>query len=1010
MDNVLERLADEYLLEALPQAWRMTDFEYFSANKRLYPYQQKALENALKILFVFYQQHETKDTTALKKDFLREVRRVGLSSEQERTHFEVSPKVKKQESKVYPILLPYYAAEYNRILSSYHFVNRMSFWMATGSGKSIVLIKLLETLNDLMQYEQLPRRNILFLTHRSDLIAQLKTHIAEFNTYLRQAKGVQLVVRDLKEFPKRHRDGDLFRSSFVDIYCYRSDLISDTQKENIVDFREYDNEGRWFVILDEAHKGDNDESKRKQYFNILSRNGFLFNFSATFTEPADILTTVYNFNLATYIQKGFGKHLYLFNSQFEAFKRGKTEMDFEQEDKQKIVLMSLLMLTFVKKEIRRLREADKRLRYHEPLLLTLVNSVTAQDSDLSMFFEEVRRVAKNEVAQKIFTDAKVLLKKDLQEQPQHALEDSKVLTDESLERIKDLTLADVRALVFNTAASGELEVRRNPKNKHELSFRVKSAASSAPFALIKIGDTKTFEQNNLQHYNIEEAYEDSSLFEQLEHSSVNILMGSRAFYEGWDSTRPNIINFVNIGTQKESRKFILQSLGRGIRIEPVPNQRKRLAALIEDGVLPKDLAPFKTIAQVVETLFVFGTNPAAINAVLETLEAERTEREELLKGFEETTPTMPLWIPTYQPLQAQQEKKLLRMVMHQDDYTVFEDLMTTMPTVALMLEYNLTQKEVSLLQQQASPRCFNVVQTGKMGKNAVILRQILKYYSVVQEEVGGFEVLGDAIRHYQQIKVRVSADGTNAAVTKHDFKQLQNAVEKAKSVKLREEAEAELDEQLNKKLIDLPTYKVRFRNLDRISETGEEAFEYKGQRLRIKKLAQHLYFPSIISKNGRVRWLKHIIDTQSEVDFLEALEKHLSEDGNFFQQFDSWFFSKIDPTLDKKLRIPYTDPKSGSRDFLPDFIFWLKKGKNYHILYLDPKGTGRTEYMHKVDGYIKLFETEDGTPKVFPFQDQHLRVHLRLITEDFNALGQHDNYRKYWCERNNLTQLFVADI
>ena len=52
-----------------------------------------------------------------------------------------------------------------------------------------------------------------------------------------------------------------------------------------------------------------------------------------------------------------------------------------------------------------------------------------------------------------------------------------------------------------------------------------------------------------------------------------------------------------------------------------------------------------------------------------------------------------------------------------------------------------------------------------------------------------------------------------------------------------------------------------------------------------------------------------------------------------------------------------------SEFFKPDFIFWLKKGNRYCIVFVDPKGTGRTEYEHKVDGYHILFE-ENRRPKL----------------------------------------------
>ena len=50
-------------------------------------------------------------------------------------------------------------------------------------------------------------------------------------------------------------------------------------------------------------------------------------------------------------------------------------------------------------------------------------------------------------------------------------------------------------------------------------------------------------------------------------------MGSRSFYEGWDSNRPNIINFINIEL-RQKQNFILQSIGRGIRIEPIKTIEK----------------------------------------------------------------------------------------------------------------------------------------------------------------------------------------------------------------------------------------------------------------------------------------------------------------------------------------------------------------------------------------------------------------------------------------------------
>ena len=223
----------------------------------MYPYQREALENALKILYKYYSSSTLKDTEILKKGFLKLTEHNGLVKEQQDKYFAYT----NQDSKAYDILSEYYEEDDNK-LPAYNFINRMSFWMATEKWrKSIVLIKLIELLQDLMKNEIIQQNEILFLTHCPDLIDQLKTHITEFNHYSKKEKGIEFIVRDLKEFPEQKMQGNLFKDTQINIYFYRSDLVSDIQKENIIDFKNYDNNGKWYLVLDEAHKGDSEESK-----------------------------------------------------------------------------------------------------------------------------------------------------------------------------------------------------------------------------------------------------------------------------------------------------------------------------------------------------------------------------------------------------------------------------------------------------------------------------------------------------------------------------------------------------------------------------------------------------------------------------------------------------------------------------------------------------------------------------------------------------------------------------
>ncbi|MEA3444117.1 MAG: DEAD/DEAH box helicase family protein [Bacteroidota bacterium] len=733
--SIFSNIANNIDIEQLPVLWKDIDFYRFSESKTLYPYQREALQNALKILFKFYNNFTTAEKA--KSQFLKFVEQNGLTKETQYKYFAVEQK----ESTAYNILSEIDDFKKNDYKFKYYlapgnFINRMGFWMATGSGKSLVIVKLIELLQNLIKNGLLPNNRILFLTHRQDLIEQLKTHVAEFNQYAKIEKGIEFIVRDLREFPEHEMQTGLFQNTEINIYFYRSDLISDIQKENIVDFNNYDNNGKWFVILDEAHKGGNDESKRKQYFNILSRNGFLFNFSATFTDEIDILSTVYNLNLAEYIKKGYGKHLYLFQEQFKYFKTEKTKKgrsyveDYVEEEKQKIVLMSVIMLAFVKKQAEKIRTKFGTEFFHNPLLLALVNSVTAKDSDLYLFFRELEKIAKKEVSDAIFLNAKSTLQKNLYKAGYVKFENVALFEDDDIQDIENITLDQVLKYVFNTVAGGELEVKRNPKNKQELSFRVKSGASSQPFALIKIGDIKPFEKNNLANYNIEEEFDDISLFENIDDSSVNILMGSRAFYEGWDSNRPNIINFVNIGTHKDAKKFILQSIGRGIRIEPIKNQRQRLLPLINAGIIKNETLEAKVNSvKFLETLFVFGTNQKAILSVLETLRGEQQEEEIQLGLFEKDNIAYPLLIPVYKNAATNNTRQLKRLRINKEDFALYNDIIETMDTIAISLNFNLQYDDVEILtEKQKKSSNFKQIDGEKIGKTQPVIKYILNYY------------------------------------------------------------------------------------------------------------------------------------------------------------------------------------------------------------------------------------------------------------------------------------------
>ncbi|MGC8769398.1 DEAD/DEAH box helicase family protein, partial [Calditerrivibrio sp.] len=146
-------IVENFNLDNIPVDWLGVDFEKFSSSKTLFDYQQKALENALKTLFLYFEEDK-----ADKTNFFTRYQNNGLTED-------LSYNLKK-ESKSLKYLFDYdkeFPVQDDKI-SFNHFINRMSFWMATGSGKTLVIVKLLELLGYLMKNNKIPKKDILFLT------------------------------------------------------------------------------------------------------------------------------------------------------------------------------------------------------------------------------------------------------------------------------------------------------------------------------------------------------------------------------------------------------------------------------------------------------------------------------------------------------------------------------------------------------------------------------------------------------------------------------------------------------------------------------------------------------------------------------------------------------------------------------------------------------------------------------------------------------------------------------
>ncbi|HEY90141.1 MAG TPA: DEAD/DEAH box helicase family protein [Thermoflexia bacterium] len=999
--ELLQEMVAAISFDELSPAWNSFDLKTFSRDKQLWDYQQAALRNALRALQRYYDEwsdyrpgEARTRAQARKIEFCNWYKRNGLDL----AELEIVLKnhtIKNRE--MLALLENYYQPvreeklQVNkRVYFRYRdFINRMCFWMATGSGKTLILIKLLELLKRLVELDEIPDYDILVLTYRDDLIAQFQAQVQEFNAW---HADLSIRLYSLKDYEQVKR-GPRPLPGELPVFIYRSDNLSDVAGQKILDFRSYENDGQWYVLLDEAHKGDRNESKRQHIYSILSRKGFLFNFSATFTDERDVATTVCNFNLAEFIRAGYGKHIVVLEQEIRAF-RDKKE-DYSAAEKQRIVLKSLLMLAYTRQFYAELQPAGAHL-YHSPLLVMMGHTVNTDKADVKLFFRELVKIGKGEVAAETWQAAKDELWAELRQRPPFMFEQAAVHVQEK--RFRALSLDDLRDLVFNERSPGEIEVLKRPSNHKEVAFKLKTGEQ--PFALIKIGDISGWLKGELVGYEANETFEDESYFERLDEddSDINILMGSRTFYEGWDSNRPNVMNFVNIGMGTEARKFILQSVGRGVRIEPVPNARRRLLPLSNAAQVKP--ATFKQVsdrgdprALPIETLFIFGTNRSALHFVIDHLDQVRRKEEvhTLSLSLNEQVAQHQLLIPIFQSAERLlvEERTPPKFETTVEEQALLATYVGALDDRILLARYGLAPQRIAWLRRGLEHVDTYFRTTGKATNHLDLLtRRVSAYFGVVPPAFKRLKELDDEIQHFRRIKV-----------TLRDIYSLQQKIAKVEEYPvLREKLEAQYGQ------LSFDEFERQRRELHPTT-----FFEYAGQRIRIEYIAQHYYIPTILADSARVDYVKHIIKVPSEVQFVNDLNDYVAQSTNLFDQFDWWFFSKLDEHLDR-VYLPYYDPKANRiRKFKPDFIFWFQKGADYYIVFIDPKGAEHTDYQHKIDGYRQLFEDENGV-RAIERAGLTVRVFTFLRTPDVNVVPA--GYRRYWLDDMNtlLSQLLQTSV
>jgi superfamily II DNA or RNA helicase len=970
---VLEKLVKDNPA-SLPEFFKNLDKETFGIDWKLHDYQQSALKNALNTLYYFFHQKEhlyNHYQTQTNEDWKKQI-----SYTNESIHF--------------GLLGQYYKVEDNQIPYT-EFLNRASLWMATGSGKTLVLIKLIEFLHQLATYDHIPKNDILILAPKPEILNQIKEHIEVFN----KNSSVKINLKDLREFEKsKHLQTSLYEPDGITVFYYRSDNITDVDKTEQLSYKTVLNNGKWYVLLDEAHKGDKEDSIRQAYYSILAHKGFIFSFSATFTDTVDIVTTAYNFNLKKFIETGYGKHITVSGQEYKNWNKKKQD-EFSEADKTEMVVKSLLVLTAIKKEAKFIKTKHPEL-FHNPLLITIANEVNTIDAELKLFFKQLAIVASGKYD---LDKAKEVLRQDLIIHRDYQFNTAEI-PGSFVQIIENLTKEDILKQVFNASAFGKIEYTRIANNSREVAFRLKTANAGQHFCLLVASDATKWSDNVLENYEYTETPLTKSYFKTInsQESSINILLGSRIFTEGWDSNRPNVVNFINIGVDEGAQKFVLQAIGRGVRIQPVPGIRKRLSYIVnpEETETLSRYIDIKAKADILkrnlplESLFLFATKKEVIKNITENLSREKDADDwKIVKHISKTVIPQELLIPKYEEVIAE----IPAYSINRDEYNDLLEFVGISAgvqdkIVLMQSPINVSKTLVTTLEKIRVETNFNFSVSRSIRKPIDNLLLLNQHFHQKPKRLKTFQPVLTEINHFEKIEV--------ANLPDDELESLERAIlESLKGSKSVYNSEEEIENAYKQGDITFAQVKEQ---LELFSSKGNPStYSYNGLKLEVNTdfLAEHYYNPILLTSETNRQLFKHIIWVDSEVEFL----RKLNENRDKLEKYDWWYFSKLDETTDD-VSIPYYDSGLQKyRKFFPDFIFWLKeKGSDKLIIkFIDPKGnrigTGNAEdkakgYEHIFNGHTVKYEDKDVKIDLF-FYNEPTGVNESVkgyFTKDFKKM------------------------
>ncbi len=485
-------------------------------------------------------------------------------------------------------------------------LGKMAFWMATGSGKTLLLHL---NYRQFLHHHRKPLDNILLVTPNEGLSRQ---HLEELRTSNITAERFDL-----------HQRAGLPDGTGTVRVTEITKLVMEKRGEgDSVPVEAF--EGHNLIFVDEGHKGTGGDVWRTVR-DALGATGFTFEYSATFGQALaaandEALLSEYgkaiafDYSYRYFHSDGYGKDFHILNL--------KEAGNPEWSD----TLLLANLLSFHEQQLVFAEQADnlRPYRLERPLWVFVGGSVNAKavyqrkgrkQSDVLTVVRFLHLVLSNPnwvvgAIQRLLDGESGL----------QCADSGRDLFAGQFDYLRQrggeaaAVYRDMLGTVMHTTGGSGLRICDLRGSEGELGL--KAAGSEAYFGVVNIGDAGTFKklvEADDAGIVVEVDALNDSLFDRINEpsSTVEVLVGSRKFNEGWNSWRVSNMGLLNIGRGEGSQ--IIQLFGRGVRLQGLDMSLQRSAAL--QGEHPDWI-------RVLETLNIFAVRADYMEQFRDYLESE----------------------------------------------------------------------------------------------------------------------------------------------------------------------------------------------------------------------------------------------------------------------------------------------------------------------------------------------------------------------------------------------------